>query len=233
MDEDCSFFPCILFALSRCFFCLSLLSYHPIWLNWIRILKGKTQTTGRSTVLLSLPSLDTCFLAFLTTAVVNRISKHRESWTAHKVLLKLEISEIIVKGHLGNVITSSWDGELEAKGSRAYSYCQLETCYQIYTGHNPVVKAAINIRVESPKREGKTRWLLRPVNYACSDDLAFLPLKGGYLSLNPSPVHAILLFPRRAVSIRQPESSLSKWSLLKSLSARWKQVRSNRGQQVG
>ena len=45
----------------------------------IRILKGKTQTTGRSTVLLSLPSLDTCFLAFLTTAVVNRISKHRES----------------------------------------------------------------------------------------------------------------------------------------------------------
>ena len=86
-----------------------------------------------------------------------------------------------------------------------------------------MVKAAINIRVERcfPKREGKTRWLLCPVNYACSDDLAFLPLKGGYLSLNPSPVHAILLFPRRAVSIRQPESSLSKWSLLKSLSAIW------------
>ena len=84
-----------------------------------------------------------------------------------------------------------------------------------------------------PKKGGEMRWLLCPVNYACSDDLAFLPLKGGYLSLNPSPVHAILLFPRRAVSIRQPESSLSKWSLLKSLSARWKQVRSNRGQQVG
>lgn len=32
---------------------------------------------------------------------------------------------------------------------------------------------------------------------ACSGDLAFVPLKGGYLSLNPSSLHAILMFPRR------------------------------------